>query len=67
MLNMAPLYADIRTAMDKECKYTASILLIMAGENDRFLRAGVDLSLSAMVHSWSPGCVMKVLLIGGHE
>ncbi|KAG9272597.1 TOG array regulator of axonemal microtubules protein 1-like [Astyanax mexicanus] len=62
---MAHLFAYLQHHMDSEVMGAARTLLHKAGVSSLFIREGVELALTAMVHSCSPGRVLRGLLAGG--
>ncbi|KAG9272922.1 TOG array regulator of axonemal microtubules protein 1-like [Astyanax mexicanus] len=62
---MAHLFHHLQHSMDSEVEGAAHTLLHKAGEASLFIKEGVELALSMMVHSCSPGRVLRGLLAGG--
>ncbi|KAG9261039.1 TOG array regulator of axonemal microtubules protein 1-like [Astyanax mexicanus] len=62
---MAHLFTHLQCDMDSEVEVAARTLLHKAGETSLFIRQGVELALSTMVLSCSPGRVLQGLLDGG--
>ncbi|XP_049341279.1 TOG array regulator of axonemal microtubules protein 1 isoform X5 [Astyanax mexicanus] len=62
---MAHLFHHLQHSMDSEVEGAARTLLHKAGEASLFIKEGVELALSMMVHSCSPGRVLRGLLAGG--
>ncbi|XP_049327944.1 TOG array regulator of axonemal microtubules protein 1-like [Astyanax mexicanus] len=62
---MAHLFTHLQHNMDSEVEGAAHTLLHKAGETSLFIRQGVELALSTMVHHCSPGRVLRGLLDGG--
>ncbi|XP_022531843.2 TOG array regulator of axonemal microtubules protein 1 [Astyanax mexicanus] len=62
---MAHLFAYLQHEMNSEVVGAARTLLNKAGESSLLIREGVELALSTMVLSCSPGRVLRALLAGG--